>query len=76
VSAIRSLGLAVGLGIVAARSAAFDVEELAQLSPDLGHEARVSIRKQGERKAMKTNNMVNELPRNDGRVISGTAFTK
>ena len=34
---VRPFRLAVGLGIVSARRAALDVEEVAKLAPDLGH---------------------------------------
>ena len=37
------LGRAVGLGIISTRVAPFDIEKLAELTPDFGHQARVSI---------------------------------
>ena len=40
---VRPFRLAVGLGIVSARSPALDVEEVAKLAPDLGHQAGVAI---------------------------------
>ena len=71
---ICPLGLAVGLGIVSTRVAPFDVKELAELTPDFGHQARVSIGEEGTRDTMETDNVGEELLRDFERVVGCAGF--
>ena len=71
---ICPLGLAVGLGIVSTRVAPFDVEKLAELTSDFGHQTRVSIGEQGTREAMETDNVSEELLRDLEGVVGCAGF--
>ena len=71
---VRPFRLAVGLGIVSARSAAFDVEEVTELAPDLGHQAGVTIGSEGARKTMETDDIVEELVGEDHRGVGGAGL--
>ena len=57
--------LAIGLRAVSARTTAFDVEEIAELGPDLGHQAGVAVGEEGARKAVKTDDVVKKLVGDD-----------
>ena len=66
---VRPFRLAVGLGIVSARSAALDVEEVAKLAPDLGHQAGITIGNEGARKTVEADDVVEELVGDDQRGV-------
>ena len=68
------LGLAVGLWIASTRVASFDAEEFAELTPDFGHQARVSIGKEGARDTMETDNVGEELLRDLEGVVGCVGF--
>ena len=71
---VRPLGLAVGLWVVSARTTAFDVEEVAELRPYLGHQARVAVGQEGARKAVKTDDVVKKLVGDDQGSVGSAGF--
>ena len=73
---IGPLGLVVSLGIISTRVASLDVEELAELTPDFGHQTRVSIGEEGAREAMDPtlDNVGEELLRDLEGVVGGAGF--
>ena len=71
---VGPLGLAVGMGVVTTRVAAFDVEELAELTPYFGQQTRVSVGEEGAGKAVEADNVGDELLREFGGVVGCAGF--